>query len=536
MLEIGIDSFAAIFPDAATEKPPSATDRMADLLLEKIKVANRFRLDVFDIGEHHRADFLDSALAIILAAAAARARRIVAAVALTAAPIAVQAQTATDIGRAPTLTIERYQEDWSYLADPAHRAGHWTERFKYIPLNEDGSVHLTTGLEARSRYESYRNVDWGAAPDDSYVWQRLVPYADLHLGRVRVFAQPILSTVSGLDRAEGPVDTTGTDTLQAFVEVEALTVPGASLRVSAGRKLMAFGGGRIIDNRYGPGIPQAFETLQATLQATNREVTAFHARPVDTMPGDFDDRASREETVWGAYATQQQTSTNATGIDIYYLGFDNRRAVFDQGTGSLEVHMLGTRLFGDTGTWFWNVEGGVQRGRFAGGDMAAWAVGSETGYRFRDVRLRPEITIAADIISGDNDPDDSKLGTFHPFFPRGKYFGGLSPIGPRNLIHVRPTVAVHPHQDLAVSLTGAAFWRESTNDGIYAIPGILVRSGRESDARFIGTQLELAVAWQATAELNLSMSFSAFEAGRFIRETGPAQTLSMVSAAVNFRF
>ena len=74
-MEIGIDSFAAILPDPATGKPPSATDRMADLL-EEVEVADRVGLDVFGIGEHHRAEFLDSAPAIILAAAAARTKTI----------------------------------------------------------------------------------------------------------------------------------------------------------------------------------------------------------------------------------------------------------------------------------------------------------------------------------------------------------------------------------------------------------------------------------------------------------------------------
>src|SRR5882757_7725868 len=48
---------------------------MADLL-EEIEVADRVGLDVFGMGEHHRAEFLDSAPAIILAAAAARTKTI----------------------------------------------------------------------------------------------------------------------------------------------------------------------------------------------------------------------------------------------------------------------------------------------------------------------------------------------------------------------------------------------------------------------------------------------------------------------------
>lgn len=74
-MEIGVDSFAAILPDPISGTLPSAADRMSDLLRE-IETADRVGLDVFGIGEHHRAEFLDSAPAIILAAAAARTSRI----------------------------------------------------------------------------------------------------------------------------------------------------------------------------------------------------------------------------------------------------------------------------------------------------------------------------------------------------------------------------------------------------------------------------------------------------------------------------
>ncbi len=74
-MEIGIDSFAATFPDPVTGKIPSPTQRIADLLAE-VETADRVGLDAFGIGEHHRADFLDSATAVLLAAAAARTKNI----------------------------------------------------------------------------------------------------------------------------------------------------------------------------------------------------------------------------------------------------------------------------------------------------------------------------------------------------------------------------------------------------------------------------------------------------------------------------
>src|SRR5438309_5287726 len=74
-MQIGIDSFAAAISDPATGATLSPVERMHDLL-EEIEHADRVGLDVFGIGEHHRAEFLDSSQAVILAAAAARTKRI----------------------------------------------------------------------------------------------------------------------------------------------------------------------------------------------------------------------------------------------------------------------------------------------------------------------------------------------------------------------------------------------------------------------------------------------------------------------------
>lgn len=463
-------------------------------------------------------------------------RGIVLAAATIAMASVVQAQAPTNIGRAPTLTIERYPEDWTHLADPNRRTGRWTESFKYIPLSADGSTYLTTGLEVRSRYEHYGNANWGAAPDDGYIWHRFMPYADLHLGNLRLFAQPIVSAISGVRRPRRPVDTTGVDMLQAFVEVEVNVADAASLRVSAGRKLVSLGAGRLVDTRYGPGMPQAFDGFDALLTAGSRQLTALYFRPVANGLDDFDDRTSSQKALWGVYATQWLSENRATGVDLFYLGLRDRNAIYDQGAGREVVHTFGTRIFGDTGTWYWNLEAGVQVGTFAGHRRTGWGGGAELGYRFLEAPLRPQFRLAADVISGDDDPNDPKLGTLNPYFPRGKYFTSLSPVGPRNLVHIRPSIALYPHNDVEVTLSASAYWRQSTHDGIYAISGNLVRSGAGSDARFIGTQVELAVAWQATPELNLSASVGAFDPGTFIRQTGSAEVIKLIGVTANYRF
>src|SRR5258705_9603357 len=72
-MEVGIDSFAAAFDETSRAVNPAERLRQ---LVEQIEHADQVGLDAFGVGEHHRREFLDSAPAVILAAAAARTSRI----------------------------------------------------------------------------------------------------------------------------------------------------------------------------------------------------------------------------------------------------------------------------------------------------------------------------------------------------------------------------------------------------------------------------------------------------------------------------
>ncbi len=73
-MELGLYTFVERTPDGSGALV-SAEQRIADLL-EEVELADRVGLDVFGIGEHHRADYLASAPAVLLAAAAVRTKRI----------------------------------------------------------------------------------------------------------------------------------------------------------------------------------------------------------------------------------------------------------------------------------------------------------------------------------------------------------------------------------------------------------------------------------------------------------------------------
>jgi probable LLM family oxidoreductase len=74
-LELGVYTFAETTRNPQTGEIISPAQRLRELL-EEIELADQVGLDVFGVGEHHRPDFAVSAPAVMLAAAAARTRRI----------------------------------------------------------------------------------------------------------------------------------------------------------------------------------------------------------------------------------------------------------------------------------------------------------------------------------------------------------------------------------------------------------------------------------------------------------------------------
>lgn len=77
-IEIGMDSFVGIeeLADVEIEKGNSRESQSMQNFLERVELADKVGLDAVGIGEHHRAEFLDSANHMILAAAASRTKNI----------------------------------------------------------------------------------------------------------------------------------------------------------------------------------------------------------------------------------------------------------------------------------------------------------------------------------------------------------------------------------------------------------------------------------------------------------------------------
>ena len=74
-MQLGLTSFAELTPDAHGGEAITPAQRLRNLV-EEVELADQVGLDVFGLGEHHRPDFVASAPAVALAAAAERTKTI----------------------------------------------------------------------------------------------------------------------------------------------------------------------------------------------------------------------------------------------------------------------------------------------------------------------------------------------------------------------------------------------------------------------------------------------------------------------------
>lgn len=452
-----------------------------------------------------------------------------------AAPSAARADPAADEPGCehPPLENLRYDEDNSFLRDPACRTELW-DPVKYIPLSLPVESYLTLGVHLRERYDYFHNQDWGRAPDDGWVLTRFMIFGDLHLGEhVRLFAELATQYVAGREGGPGPLDEDLADVHQAFIDLSAEVPRVGSLTLRGGRQELDYARGRLIAVREGANVRLSFDGLRAIQRIGDWELDLLLVSPVETNPGVFDDGRAPGQRLWGIYS-RGPAIADLLDLDVYYLGLDRDEASFEQGIANDDRHSLGAVFSGEPGGFDYNVELVYQLGTFGDGDIRAWGVGSDLGYTFGSLPWTPRLGTQLNVMSGDNDLRDPNLETFFPMFPRQSYFSEANLIGPVNLYNVTPVLIVRPLEPLAVSLAWDGFWRQSLEDGLYQPSGVVQVEGAGNPERYIGGELNPAVRW-TTRHVMIVASYSHFFAGPFLRTAGLGRDVDAFTFWITYR-
>lgn len=459
----------------------------------------------------------------------------------------------------PPYSILREQENYSFLSPDSLRRHpvppDWFDPLKQVPLGRRPDYFLTLGLDIRYQYEIIKNDTWGvgipadAPPTNAYLLQRHLVHTDWRLGpHLRVFGQLMSANVAG--RRGGPrpqIDRDVLDVYQAFVEASASLGPHGRAELRVGRQEFLYGSERLLSMREGPNVRQSFDAARLALQYPGWRVDVLVGRPLLTNLGVFDDKGDPQQLLWGAYAVRTLKRLGG-GLDVYYFGLDKHEGVFLQGAGPEQRQTAGARFWRretPARPFGYNVELIGQLGRFGPGQIRAYYASGIGYYQAARWSLTPTFRFTANAISGDRDRGNPDLQTFNALFARQFFGNAITPIGPDNLLDLRPGVELHlrPRMTLAVDVDW--LWRASTQDAAYGpnnapvvpvadVPGSI--GPLLSTRRYLGRQLTTDWSWQASRHLTLGFTYAWIPAGDYLRATTPGRTLSYYKPSVLFQF
>lgn len=435
----------------------------------------------------------------------------VAALSLTFTPVAAQAPPPPR----PDYRVTRFDENWAALRKTG--TPEKLDALKFAPLNESGSFYLSLGGQLRGRSESVRNFGLASAADrdDSFELVRLLLNADVHLGpHLRLFAEGkhAMAFSRELPGGKRPLDQDEWEMQNAFGE---LTAGGVTARV--GRQELLMGSQRLVSPLDWTNTRRTFEGARVMAHVGGLFVDGFLTRPVMVANTDFNKRDPA--TTFGGVSVRPFAPAARFAWELYglVLSQDATTKLWAY-AGEHDRVTLGARTTGEVGapTLRFEVEGGYQMGTLADLDIAAWFVASDLIQSFPAARIKPTLGFGFDWASGDGDPADGTVGTFHQLYPLGHaYVGYMDLLGRQNMVEARVVATAAPTPALSTRASLHRFRRASSADAVYGVAGAVFTRSPGTE-RAIGTELDLTAAYKVNRHTKIDVGYGHFAPGAFM--------------------
>ncbi|MCD6586095.1 MAG: alginate export family protein [Desulfobacteraceae bacterium] len=444
----------------------------------------------------------------------------------------------------------RFPEDYTDLKDlKTIPKRDFLDGLKYIALNDAGDWYVSFGGQARWRFDSFRNYNFGKKipNDDNYFLQRYFAHADVHMGNhFRVFTELKSAFVNEYDLAGGPRPASlhnEIDVHSVFADITLELTDDLGLLLRGGRWEMNYGVGRIFGCRNWSQLRRPLDGVKIHL-AYNQDwwIEGFWANWVEVKKYKFFNDANYDMEIWGAYAHIDQKSGLPFNFETYVLAKDK----LDTANGDDRRTTVGGRIFGGIEglSLCYDIEGGYQFDYSGDVNVSAGFFAIESSYTFKTVKTTPWVTIGFDWASGDSDPTDDKIKTFEGVSPYGHYyFGYIDEFGRQNIISPWASIGCKPFKNLTTTVFGHWFWADESEDGIYSPCNCTktLRTGGEDVNNYIGFELDLYAKYKFNHHLIGLVGYGYLWAGSYVDETaanngGAADNIQRVVAQLQFTF
>jgi hypothetical protein len=399
---------------------------------------------------------------------------------------------------------------------------------------------VTFGGSARLRLEAWDGFGFGAPAndDDVFLLAQFLAHADVHFSKdLRFFVQgkSALSTDRDLPGGKRTLDVDTLDLQQAFGDVVFRFNEDAKLTVRPGRRELLFGKQRLVSPLGWSNTRRTWDGVSAIFECGGWKVEGFWTQFAPVKKYEFNDPDGQTE-FFGAYATGK---VGAVGLDLYFLGLQRDDPItFNGTTGTEDRYTLGGRLFGKCGEsgFDYDFEGAYQFGEVGSGDVSAFMIGSQLGYKAAEWWSAPRFHVGFDYGSGD-ERAGGDVETFNHLYPLGHaYLGYIDVVGRQNIIDFNVGAACTPMPKLKAALTGHFFWRDENADALYNAGGGVVRPGARGTDSEVGQEIDLTVSYRFDRHLTGLFGYSHFFAGDFISDTGADDDIDFVYAQLQYTF
>src|SRR6476646_3782076 len=292
-------------------------------------------------------------------------------------------------------SIERWDEDFSYLKDP-HNRSDFFDPIKYIPLNREGDWYLSLGGQLRYRYDYFNNSGFGSGvqDEDGFHLFRQLYHVDAHFGpNLRAFVQlgsGLLYGRKGGGRT-GDIDTV--DIQQAFAD---LTVPLSqenSMTVRVGRQELIYGAQRLISPNDWINVRRTFDGGKLSFSFPHDALDLFLVRPV--LIDKYHLNSNDDHTAFAGIYNVAEFSNFLPGahskLDTYLLLLDQNRSTTTEVAGNSDIFTLGVRPHANPVPWDLDLEADWQFGRRDDRAINAYSIATEAGYTLANAKFTPRL-------------------------------------------------------------------------------------------------------------------------------------------------
>lgn len=426
-------------------------------------------------------------------------------------------------GGARTFRLYRWMEDYSYLANKPR--DEW-ERLKYIPLPGLPDTWLSLGGELRYRLDAYGPYLFGLGKS-GFSWgsnqERVFQDFDLHIGQMfRTFVQLDAAQENGRP-VQRAYDQSAPDLRQAFADV-ILPAASGSIMLRSGREELYLGDSRWLSVRDPTNIRRSFDGFLAEYDDALLTLRAFTVRPVNILPGLFDDSTLNTEFFRGGYAVVRKPFDFPVTIDAYVYGRQQASVTYARGTAAEDRWSGGARLAADLRGFELVSEATHQWGTFGSATISAFGAFGDLGYRFSPlgtpgVNATPKLGVRTHYASGDDNLKSNVLHNFTGAYPAASVISEMSLLSASNVANVQPYALLFFDRGLVLDANWNFIRKVSVADSVYGPIGTLI-TAKNSTALDVAQIGQLDFTWNISRFLQLHALYAHVFAGQYIRDAG----------------